>query len=153
MYILRSLHQGWTVRAAERDVGPVPARIPGCVHTDLLAAGLIEDPYLDDNETRLGWIGRTAWVYETTFDLDAPTNDRIELVAEGLDTVATVTLNGVELGRTANMHRTHRFDAGDLVRQTGNRLSIRFDSAYEYAERIRDLLGERPNAYPEPFQY
>jgi beta-mannosidase len=150
MYVLRSLQHGWTVRAADLDVGPVPATVPGCVHTDLLAAGLIDDPYLDDNETRLGWIGRTAWVYETTFDgVEAR---RVELVAEGLDTVATVTLNDVELGRTANMHRAYRFPV-DALAEKGNRLAVRFDSAYAYAERIRDLLGERPNAYPEPFQY
>lgn len=157
MPVLRPLHSGWTLRAA----GPaplgdarVPAEVPGCVHTDLLAAGLIPDPYLDANELELAWIGRTPWVYETTFDL--PTEDqgdRVDLVADGLDTVATVTLNGVELGRTANMHRGYRFDARDALRPTGNVLQVRFDSAYEYAESVRDAVGERPNAYTEPFQY
>ena len=103
MPVLRPLHSGWTVRAA--DVGPVPASVPGCVHTDLLDAGLIPDPYVDDNEVGLAWIGRSEWVYETTFDFAEGGHDRVDLVADGLDTVATVSLNGVELGRTANMHR------------------------------------------------
>jgi beta-galactosidase/beta-glucuronidase len=81
------------------------------VHTDLLAAGLIPDPYLDENEEKVAWIGRSDWVYETTFEHDAE-GDRIDLVCAGLDTVATVTLNDVELGRTANMHRGYRFTAG-----------------------------------------
>src|SRR3954453_17281754 len=104
MSVLRPLHDGWTVRAA----GPapvedtLPASVPGCVHTDLLAAGAIPDPFLDDNETRLHWIGPPPWLYETPFDADAPSGDRVHLVADGLDTVATVTLNGVEIGRTAN---------------------------------------------------
>ena len=34
----------------------IAASVPGCVHTDLLAAGLIDDPYLSDNENRLQWI-------------------------------------------------------------------------------------------------
>ena len=62
------LHGGWTVTAAGGDAVPpglrdrlVPATVPGCVTTDLLAAGLIPDPYLDDNEARLAWIGRTDW--------------------------------------------------------------------------------------------
>ncbi|MFF5122096.1 glycosyl hydrolase 2 galactose-binding domain-containing protein, partial [Dactylosporangium aurantiacum] len=73
MSVLRPLHTGWTLRAAgpaPHGDAPVPATVPGCVHTDLLAAGLIPDPYLDDNEVALSWIGRTAWVYETTFDAD-----------------------------------------------------------------------------------
>lgn len=71
----QALHEGWTLRAVTGPQVPpetegriVPATVPGCVHTDLLAAGLIPDPYLDDNETRLAWIGHTDWVYETTFD-------------------------------------------------------------------------------------
>jgi beta-mannosidase len=133
--------------------GVFPATVPGCVHTDLLAAGAIPDPFLDDNEVRLHWIGRTPWTYETTFDADDLAGDRIDLVAEGLDTVATVTLNGVEVGHTANQHRGYRFDITGLIRPAGNTLSVRFDSAYAYAERVRDILGARPNAYDEPFQY
>ncbi|WP_433087079.1 glycoside hydrolase family 2 protein [Dactylosporangium sp. CA-052675] len=159
MPAVRPLHSGWTVRVAGDDpdgvapTGPLPASVPGCVHTDLLAAGLIPDPYLDDNERRLAWIGRTPWLYETTFDAGPVDADRVQLVAEGLDTIASVTFNGVELGRTANMHREYRFDVTDHVRATGNQLSIRFDSAYAYAEAVRDQVGARPNAYDEPFQY
>ena len=77
----------------------MPATVPGCVHTDLLAAGLIPDPYLDENERLLEWIGRTAWRYSTTFRAAAPApGERVDLVFEGLDTVATVELNGAVLG-------------------------------------------------------
>jgi len=30
--------------------GPFPVTVPGCVHTDLLVAGVIRDPYLGKNE-------------------------------------------------------------------------------------------------------
>ncbi|WP_091201812.1 glycoside hydrolase family 2 protein [Micromonospora narathiwatensis] len=131
----------------------VPATVPGCVHTDLLAAGIIPDPYLDDNETRLGWIGRTDWVYETTFDRRPGDADRVDLVCAGLDTVATVILNGTEAGRTENQHRGYRFDVGALLRPGENTLTVRFDSPYRYAEAHRDRLGDRPNSYPEPFNF
>src|SRR5690348_13849064 len=100
----RPLHEAWTVRSASGDVR-APAVVPGCVHTDLLAAGLIPDPYLDDNETRLSWIGRTAWCYETEFSWDGTEHERTDLVCEGLDTVAAIELNGVRVGESANMHR------------------------------------------------
>jgi beta-mannosidase len=155
MGAFRPLHEGWTVAAiGPADVGVVPATVPGCVHTDLLAAGLIPDPYLDDNERALAWIGRTGWEYATTFRW-APggPGERVDLVCGGLDTVATVSLNGVELGRTANMHRSYRFDARPALRDGDNALVVRFESAYAYAEHRRDTLGARPNAYAEPFNF
>ncbi|MGC4805247.1 glycoside hydrolase family 2 protein [Micromonospora sp. DT233] len=158
--IRHPLHDGWQLRAVPGPQVPstivdraVPATVPGCVHTDLLAAGLIGDPYVDDTETTLAWIGRTDWVYECTFDAPPGDADRIDLACAGLDTVATLTLNGTELGRTENMHRGHRFDVTPVLRPGPNTLTVRFDSAYRYAEAHRDRLGDRPNAYPEPFQF
>nr|WP_036374617.1 glycoside hydrolase family 2 protein [Micromonospora sp. ATCC 39149] len=154
------LHEGWLLRAVpgpqvppEVDGRPIPATVPGCVHTDLLAAGLIPDPYLDDNETVLAWIGRTDWVYETVFDAPSGDADRVDLVCSGLDTVATVAVNGVEVGRAENMHRGHRFDVAAALRPGANGLTVRFDSPYRYAQAHRDRLGDRPNAYPEPFNF
>ncbi|MEV4386271.1 glycoside hydrolase family 2 protein [Micromonospora sp. NPDC049580] len=156
----QALHDGWTLRAAPGAQVPaaiagqaVPATVPGCVHTDLLDAGLIPDPYLDDNELSLAWIGRTDWHYRTTFRRPPGHHDRIDLVCAGLDTVATISVNGVEVGRTENMHRGHRFDVSSLLRDGDNDLAVAFDSAYRYAEAQRDRLGDRPNAYPEPFQF
>ncbi|MDG4817828.1 glycoside hydrolase family 2 protein [Micromonospora sp. WMMD956] len=158
--IRQSLHEGWLLRAVAGGQAPpqvasrsVPASVPGCVHTDLLAAGLIPDPYLDDNETALAWIGRTDWVYETTFDAPTGDADRVDLVCAGLDTVATLAVNGVEVGRAENMHRGYRFAVADALRPGANTLTVRFDSPYRYAEAHRDRLGDRPNAYPEPFHY
>ncbi|HET6534046.1 MAG TPA: glycoside hydrolase family 2 protein [Actinoplanes sp.] len=145
----RALHDGWLLSGA--DHVDVPASVPGCVHTDLLAAGLIADPFLDDNEQKVAWIGRTDWAYETTFSW-SPTADRSDLVCAGLDTVARVILNGTEIGRTANMHRGYRFDVRDVLRSE-NTLRIEFGSAYAYAEAQQSRLGDRPNAYPEPFPF
>ncbi|MER7475522.1 glycoside hydrolase family 2 protein, partial [Micromonospora sp. NPDC000018] len=157
---MKPLHEGWTLRAVPGPQVPagladraVPATVPGCVHTDLLAAGLIPDPFRDDNERSLAWIGRTDWVYETTVHHEPVGADRVDLVCAGLDTVATVSLNGVEVGRTENMHRSYRFDVRSRLRPGDNTLSVRFDSAYRYAEAHRDRLGDRPNAYPEPFPF
>ncbi|MEV4466923.1 glycoside hydrolase family 2 protein [Micromonospora echinofusca] len=156
----QALHEGWILRAVPGPQVPavvagraVPATVPGCVHTDLLAAGLIPDPYLDDNEKGLAWIGRTDWVYETTFDHQPGDDERVDLVCAGLDTVATLTLNGAEVGRAENMHRGHRFDVRSRLVAGPNTLAVRFDSAYRYAEAQRGRLGDRPNAYPEPFPF
>jgi beta-mannosidase len=147
------LHDGWTLTRVDEASPPVPARVPGCVHTDLLAAGLIPEPFLDDNETRLGWIGRADWAYETSFPYAATGESNVDIVCAGLDTVATVSVNGTVVGRTANMHRSFRLPVRHVLRDGENRLTVRFDSAYRYAERLRDELGNRPRAFSEPYPF
>jgi len=159
LLVRRPLHDGWSVRAAAgpSPLGEVdaPAVVPGCVHTDLLAAGLIPDPYLDDNESALAWIGLVDWTYRTTFGWDGASADRHDLVFEGLDTVAAVTLNGRELGRVANQHRTHRFDVTGLLREGGaeaNELVVAFRSPIRHANAASVELGPRPRPYPLPYE-
>jgi beta-mannosidase len=145
----RPVHEGWTISGA--DVSDLPATVPGCVHTALLAAGRIADPCRDADETAVAWIGRTDWEYATTFEgISAP---RVDLVCDGLDTVATLSVNGSEIGQTANQHRSYRFDVGPVLRAGTNTLKIKFRSAYAYAEEQQQRLGARPNAYPEPFDF
>ncbi|MCX5312684.1 glycoside hydrolase family 2 protein [Streptomyces sp. NBC_00154] len=152
------LHDGWTLGAdgpvpLGLPTGGVPATVPGCVHTDLLAAGLIDDPYLDDNETRLDWIGRTDWTYRTAFDWTEDGHDHADLCFDGLDTVATVLLNGTEVGRTANQHRSYRFAVRPLLVEGTNTIDVRFTAPYTYAEELRERLGDRPGAYTEPYPF
>ena len=52
------LHQGWQFREAGKDAWH-KAEVPGCVHTDLMSNGLIEDPFYRNNEQKLQWIGKT----------------------------------------------------------------------------------------------
>ncbi|HVX46396.1 MAG TPA: hypothetical protein VHC49_21060 [Mycobacteriales bacterium] len=152
----RDLHDGWTVQAVGASDEPVTATVPGCVHTDLLAAGRIPDPYLDSNEAQLQWIGRTDWRYECTFDWAPDGSQHTDLVCHGLDTIARIELNGQLIGETANMHRSYRFAVEDRLREGSNHLSITFASAIGYAEAMRDQLGDRPgpnSATPEPFNF
>lgn len=161
MPLVSSLTHGWTLRAVAPDAespaaalpASIPATVPGTVHTDLLAAGLIDDPYLDLNELKDEWIGHTRWVYRTTIEWADAGEERTELVFDGLDTVATVSLNGEEIGRTFNQHRTYRFDVSDQLRVGANELEVVFDSAWEYAEGVIAELRDLPNAYPTPFGF
>jgi beta-mannosidase len=152
------LHHGWTVRAV---AGPVPdtiagreiaATVPGSVTTDLLAAGLIPDPYLDRNEESVAWIGHCDWRYHLRFTSRAAgTGERVDLVCGGLDTVATVELNGTVLGHPANMHRSWRFDASTAICDGDNDLSITFAAPMAAAAAMSEVLGDRPRALEAPF--
>jgi len=158
--VRRLLDQGWTVRATAGPVPPeldgvdVPATVPGGVHTDLLAAGLIPDPYLDENEALLAWVGDVDWRCTTTFIWDADDaragHDVVELVAEGLDTVATVELDGSVVARTANMHRTHRVHLTGLA-VGEHTLAVTFAAPLPAARRLSEELGPRPHTNEHPF--
>ncbi|MFF9037893.1 glycoside hydrolase family 2 protein [Streptomyces sp. NPDC014892] len=141
------LTEGWILR---HERGPLAAVVPGCVHTDLLAAGLIPDPFLGRNEDEVAWVGRREWTYEVELPGGAAGgHDQTDLVFDGLDTAAEIRLDGRLLGSVRNMHRSYRFD----ITGTSGLLSVRFASAYAEAEAVRRRLGDRPNAYPEPFQF
>ncbi|WP_431930792.1 glycoside hydrolase family 2 protein [Nonomuraea jabiensis] len=153
-----TLVEGWRLRAVD---GPVPesiagrevdARVPGSTHLDLLEAGLIPDPYLDRNETLLSWMHHTDWCYSTTFQsTSARPGERVDLVFDGIDTVASVHFNGELLGHTANMHRGFRFDVAGLVRDGPNELVVNLRSALRHAEELEARLGRRQRAYPHPY--
>src|SRR5699024_177933 len=80
--IHQTLHEGWRMRATSGPVPEniadrtIPAQVPGSTHLDLLAEGLIPDPYLDTAETELAWTHRTEWRYELDFHADARSEER-----------------------------------------------------------------------------
>ncbi|WP_029873813.1 glycoside hydrolase family 2 protein [Rhizobium leguminosarum] len=149
-----ALNSGWTLSCNDTVrlglPAAIPATVPGCVHLDLLASRLIPDPYIDVNEITNDWIGKTDWTYRCSFEA-MPDDARVhELVFDGLDTVAVISLNGEEIGRTFNMHRTYRFDVSALLKAGANDLSVTFRSAYAYGAEMEKHYGYRPNNYPGP---
>ncbi|WP_438357192.1 glycosyl hydrolase 2 galactose-binding domain-containing protein, partial [Cellulomonas iranensis] len=138
--LLRTLHDG------------VPAHVPGTSHTTLLDAGLVPDPYVDDNETRLAWMRHVTWTYARPVRIaPALAGERVDLVLEGVDTVATVRLDDDVLARTANQHRTYRVDLRAHLHHDVRTLSVELGSALAHAEAEARRLGPRPLAYPQPF--
>ncbi|MEM6331986.1 MAG: sugar-binding domain-containing protein [Planctomycetota bacterium] len=143
---LASVPDGVDVPEQVLNAGAISATVPGCVHTDLLDHGLIPDPYVADHEPLTHWIGRCDWRYRTTLTLDAAliSEDRVELIFDGLDTLATIKLNGRVVGESKNMHVRQRFDIKAVAREGDNDLEIRFDSARAYIDAMDAELGPRP---------
>lgn len=137
---------------AVADAGAIPAQVPGSIHTDLLAAGLIPDPYLDENEKTLSWIGLVDWTYRTTIPgVDPDADERHDLVFDGVDTVASIRLNGVEIASVQNMHRSHRIDVTSALRAGENELEVAFRSPIRAADAASLALGARPHANHHPY--
>ena len=152
------LTTGWQVHAAagpaKVGVDPIPAIVPGVVHLDLMRAGLIPDPYLDDNESALAWIGLVDWTYRATIsvpDAALEAAARHDLVFDGIDTVATITLNGQALADVANQHRSYRFDVTSILTAGDNELVVALRSPVRYANAQSVALGVRPRPYPLPY--
>lgn len=154
----------WTVRAVG-DLSQVPAQIrgraipstvPGCVHTDLMDAGLIPDPAIGMNESEVQWVSWTDWRYELAFDADPRVFDHheIDLCFECLDTIAVVELNGHTIGHAASEFMPHRFSILGLLNQGENRLAVTFTSPLRYIHEQAAKHGPLPvNGDWDPYGY
>jgi beta-mannosidase len=115
------------------------ATVPGTVHTDLLSNNLIPPPYYGNSESKLQWINKANWEYQTTFsvtNLMLQQSD-VQLVFEGLDTYCKVYLNNVEILNANNMFRTWKVQVSHLLKLKENHLKLVFTSA----ELIADSLA------------
>ena len=107
----------------------IPATVPGNVELDLIAAGRLP-ANLDyaDNIYLLRAYEAHQWWYRHTFT--APTGPgRPVLVFDGIDTLATIWLNGQRLGTAANMLIPHEFALDGLLREGENTLTVAINSA------------------------
>jgi len=160
-----SLPALWKFRQAKPGTKTwLPARVPGCVHTDLLRLKQIPDPFWGDNERGLQWIEETDWIYRCEFSAEAALRGRkhVDLVFEGLDTLAIIRLNGREIARTANMFTGYRFDVTALLKPSGNVLEITFLNPMDYIRARQspddqkswnDVVGGSPHIRKEPCSF
>ncbi|HVU23494.1 MAG TPA: glycoside hydrolase family 2 protein [Opitutus sp.] len=141
---------GWQFRDATRRSRWRPAVVPGCVHRDLLRHGLIPDPFRATNEKDVQWVGEQTWEYRARFRVTRQllAEEVVELVADGLDTVATVFVNGHEIARTDNMFIGWRWNVKPRLRAGSNEVRVRFGSALDYIARTR--RKHRPFEFNDP---
>lgn len=141
------LDQGWLFKQADdASSGFLPvAQFPTNVHLDLLHHNLIPDPNIGKNENLVQWVGEKSWIYRTTFMRPIPRTGRVMLAFDGLDTYATVKLNGIEILETENMFLPERVDVSDTIfADKPNVLEITFDSTYLIGKK---LVEEYPDHY------
>lgn len=81
-----------------------------------------------------------AWTLEKTFDLDQEFTHAF-LDCEGLDTLASITLNGTVVGSTDNQFRHYQLDITKVLVKKSNILRITFDNAVRISK-------DRADAYP-----
>lgn len=135
----------WTLSGD--GVGKVQARVPGDVHSALLEAGLIGDPYYSYGELDNLWVGRQDWTLSRTFTLDKAFlgHETVYLRAEDVDTFCEISVNGHHVGETTNRFRRWEWDVRPYLVEGENVITGVFRSA----EKITEELS-RGYDYPLP---
>lgn len=120
----------WVFASANGSVTGT-ATVPGTIHTDLLANGIISEPYSGSDPVGLmRWVGEDNWTYTGHFVVDSAllANDHVVMVAEGVDTVADVSINGAMVAHLSNMFHRSRIPVKGLLLDGDNTISIAFTS-------------------------
>jgi beta-mannosidase len=121
-----------------RRPGWLETDVPCSIFNSLIAADEIKRSDIDARPEEFGWVSEKPWIYRKIFD--APDElldcDRVELVFDGLDTIASIWLNDKLIGKTNNMFIPFRFDVKSLLKPRENWLLVKFESATQYAKRL-----------------
>ncbi|GMH86306.1 hypothetical protein TL16_g10498 [Triparma laevis f. inornata] len=143
----------------------LPASVPSVVHLDLLAAGIILEPYVGYGELNLTWVHlEEHWVYSTQFEVPPHALTKVDtfgtggvpspkaalLPFEGIDTVADIVLNGKLVGSSANMWHRPSFEVEHLLLPGTNELSIKIFSPSAKSLEKRDA---QPDGYKIQVMY
>ncbi|GAA0964742.1 glycoside hydrolase family 2 protein [Acrocarpospora macrocephala] len=131
----------------------IPAQVPGEVHTALLAAGLLADPDVGWGELAQRWVGHSQWVYRRHVQWSPAPGARTDLVAEGLDTIADVYVNGQLVGAARDQHLAYRWRVDDVLLPGDNLVEVRFASAWDAAREHERAHGPLPSPYDEPYPH
>lgn len=143
------IDRDWCFRQADVasfDFLPV-AQFPTNVHLDLLHHGLIPDPNAGQNEKAIQWVGEKSWIYRTTFKTPNFCSQKAVLAFDGLDTHATVRLNGETILKTEDMFIPERVEVTNSLSTNENVLNV-LEITFESTWLIGKKLAEKsPDHY------
>jgi len=138
--VVVTLNHGWQFRQITAGAGQsenvwLPATVPGDVHLDLLANKKIPDPFFRDNEAKLQWIEKESWEYRLSFEVTPAllARSNLDLIFDGLDGAAEVSVNGAKLLSAGNSFRIWRVPVKSHLHAGKNLLSVVFPSPIKAA--------------------
>ncbi|KAJ6515937.1 glycoside hydrolase family 2 protein [Mycena sanguinolenta] len=114
------------------------SQFPTTVHVELLNLKRIPDPFLALAEWDVQWVGESQWAFKTQFTVDADDikYSNADLVFEGIDTFASVLLNGNEILKADNQFLSYRVPVKPHLKEGANELVLNFDSAFTVGREI-----------------
>ncbi|MEG0692391.1 MAG: glycoside hydrolase family 2 protein [Oscillospiraceae bacterium] len=137
------IKDGWRFKASN-DTCYKQTEVPGSVLKTLIETNEIEDPFYGINEYKTRDLFWNDYEYQTEFmvDRDILENDYVELVFNGIDTIADIYLNGVLLDSVKSMHRTFRYPVKERLIDGENSLKVYLHSPLKYindADKYGDI--------------
>jgi len=112
--------------------------VPSSIFDSLIATGQIERSVLNAYPEKFSWVSEKQWIYRKIFDAPAELLDcnRVDLVFDGLDTIANIWLNDKLIAKTSNMFIPFRFDVTHILKPRNNSLLVKFEPAIQYAKKL-----------------
>ena len=106
--ILLSNHPWWITWGDSLERQTLKASVPGYVLPDLVQSGKAPDPNFGTHERDVQWVENESWTYRVHVDLPSGWNptDSASLEFQGLDTYASIWVNGTKWMETNNAFRT-----------------------------------------------
>ena len=99
----------------------IPASVPGCVHTDLQAAGILGDLFWRTENDTCQWVEACDVTYSRTFTVSSAAPNTY-LTFEGLDVYCSVFLNGTCIGEADDMFRPWSYAVDGILKEGENTL-------------------------------
>ncbi|NBJ94069.1 beta-mannosidase [Parablautia muri] len=146
----KSLNGAWNLQIIGKDSSLVPregisAKIPGSVYGALLEKELIPDPFYRDNELKVLPLMENDFCYTTDFEVTDKMLgcDALLLRFDGIDTLADVYVNNVQIGCAYNMHRIWEFNLLELdsIREGDNQLKVVLHSPTKYIREENEKVA------------
>ncbi len=112
--------------------------VPCSIFNSLISADKIKQTDINTHPEKFAWVSEKPWIYRKTFDVPSELLDcdRVDLLFEGLDTIASIWLNDKLIGKTNNMFIPFRFDITKLAKPRNNSLMVKFEPAAQYAKKL-----------------
>lgn len=158
-----TLSSNWRWKRADSNNANIPAvasslaewhpasTVPSVIQLELLHQDIIPEPNIGENERRIQWVSEVDWQYGCSFPTPAWTAglDHVVLVFEGLDTFATVELNGKEVLKSDNMFLPQEVQIKDILAPPGqdNELSVLFESVIKKGAQLESEHGVRTSLW------
>ena len=137
----------WVVNANQTIVAA--ATVPGTVHTALLAAKIIDEPYWDYGDTTMRSLVYQSWTFTKKFSLqdDFLHLTQFQLHFDQVDTISNVTLNQCYLGNTSSMFLAYIFNVSSNCLMQENTLRVDFMSPVLYA--LQQSIAYNKSVHPD----
>ncbi|MEG1270833.1 MAG: hypothetical protein RSD54_05895 [Ruthenibacterium sp.] len=122
----------------------ITAMVPGNVELDLLAAHQVEEPFYGTNLYNFRPYEFYEWWYTRSFTVETELlQSGANLRLDGVDTYATVFINGNEIGKTDNMMLAYCFDISEYLKEGSNEIAIHIQSTINVARTFEYPMGVR----------